>query len=232
MTAADLRPEVLAFALAMERKLRANDHKSHWRNCTLGYLRRRLRTEVRELMAALDAHRRTSLVADAADIANFCMMFADKVGGLWTAERAVAETDPESLPLDPLRAESAVDAALERAAGLDERLRYPDKERGLIPRRRRKKKSNGQAPAVPIAHVAPTVEPSALSRSVERLPFRHGAACDARHAQDSPCNDGLRTAASTTGTGARRYVCDRCGRDWHHYALRCSCGGEGQRQAE
>lgn len=90
-TAADLRPEVLAFALAMERKLRANDHKSHWRGCTLGYLRRRLRTEVRELLAALDACRRNQLVAtdreraalagavtdEAADVANFCMMLAD-----------------------------------------------------------------------------------------------------------------------------------------------------------
>lgn len=92
-------------------------------------------------------------------------------------------------------------------------------------RRRRPQKSNGQAPAVPIAHVAPTVEPAALSRSVERLPFRHAPACDARHAQTTPCNDGLREAARRASPPTtRRYECARCHREWPLYALACRCG--------
>ena len=94
MTAADLRPEVLAFALAMERKLRANDHKGGWGGCTTGYLRRRLRAEVRELMKAMDAVRHAqqrlfaspeqhaAVLDEAADVANFCLMLSDNHGAL------------------------------------------------------------------------------------------------------------------------------------------------------
>lgn len=48
-----LRPQVQAFAEAMEVKLRKNDHKGGWDECTTGYLTRRLRTEVRELIAQI-----------------------------------------------------------------------------------------------------------------------------------------------------------------------------------
>lgn len=48
-SAADLRPQVLAFALAMERQLRANDFKGGWEDCYPEELLRRLREETLEL---------------------------------------------------------------------------------------------------------------------------------------------------------------------------------------
>lgn len=76
-----------------------------------------------EADAAFIAHARADvprLLADrAARIAERDALLADAL--------RPAETDPE--PLDPLRVESAVDAAIERAAGLDERIRYPDRDR-------------------------------------------------------------------------------------------------------
>lgn len=77
--AGNCRPEVLAFAGEMERKLRQNDHKLHWRECALPYLRSCLDGEVAELRAAnsLDAIR-----AEAADVANLAMMIADQQGAL------------------------------------------------------------------------------------------------------------------------------------------------------
>ena len=50
-----LRPEVQRFAELMEVKLRENDHKGGWDECGNGYLKRRMRTELRELFAAVDA---------------------------------------------------------------------------------------------------------------------------------------------------------------------------------
>ena len=68
-----LRPEVAAFARAMETQLRKNDWKGHWRHCTGTYLFNRLRGEVNELSRASTADR----LKEAADVANFAMMIAD-----------------------------------------------------------------------------------------------------------------------------------------------------------
>jgi NTP pyrophosphatase (non-canonical NTP hydrolase) len=83
----DLRPEVAAFAEVMERKLRENDHKDHWRYCTGTYLFNRLRGEVNELARAKTADER---LAEAADVANFAMMIADN------AKRRQAAPKPEN----------------------------------------------------------------------------------------------------------------------------------------
>ena len=97
-----LRPEVQRFAELMETKLRENDHKSHWSERTDGYLRRRLRMELRELMAAMDQLRRLdvkfwkqeatepaafkaariAVTRETVDVANFAMMIADNSGGM------------------------------------------------------------------------------------------------------------------------------------------------------
>lgn len=83
----ELRPEVEAFAQAMECALRANDHKPGWKNDAPSALIDRLYQEVRELdrtpMAAPDA-----VLKEAADVANFAMMVADVCGGLRRATRA------------------------------------------------------------------------------------------------------------------------------------------------
>jgi hypothetical protein len=49
LTIADVRPEVLAFALLMERELRINDHKGGWKNDTARGLVRHMVEEAHEL---------------------------------------------------------------------------------------------------------------------------------------------------------------------------------------
>jgi len=90
------RPVVRWFAAAMEVELRTNDHKGGWDDCTLGYLAKRLREEVDELVAAAteghvnanvgdEGYRRAPwteadaarVLSEAADVANFAMMVAD-----------------------------------------------------------------------------------------------------------------------------------------------------------
>jgi NTP pyrophosphatase (non-canonical NTP hydrolase) len=81
------RDEVLWFAKCMEKKLQANDHKGHWSNCTLAYLKRRIREELSELERAVPrdgfysfytSEEVANIVSEAADVANFAMMIADK----------------------------------------------------------------------------------------------------------------------------------------------------------
>jgi NTP pyrophosphatase (non-canonical NTP hydrolase) len=87
------RPEVVAFADAMERELRANDHKGGWRDDHHDDLMSRLSDELLELQQALDLSRGKSaayypnnpngptwqsvVLSEAADVANFAMMIAD-----------------------------------------------------------------------------------------------------------------------------------------------------------
>lgn len=68
---------VREFAASMEAKLRANNHKRHWRLCSLGYLRARLSQELAELDEALADGDPYLVLGEAADVANFCMMIAD-----------------------------------------------------------------------------------------------------------------------------------------------------------
>lgn len=102
-----LRPKVVAFAQAMERKLRKNDDKGGWSHCGTGWLLGRLLEEVYELadLARVDAvtlgmlgivvdrvrrfqptmkaHAAVETIRDeAADVANFTMMLTDVCGGL------------------------------------------------------------------------------------------------------------------------------------------------------
>ncbi len=72
-----LRPEVLAFALAMEKRLRENDHKGGWHEASDQYLLRRLYEEVIELQWALAEPQEDNVIREAADVANFSMMLAD-----------------------------------------------------------------------------------------------------------------------------------------------------------
>lgn len=89
LTLADCRPEVLAFALLMERELRANDHKGGWKNDNLFNLLERAQEELQELEDVLSPGTRASLAdwrsqvaSEAADVANMVMMVADVSGAL------------------------------------------------------------------------------------------------------------------------------------------------------
>lgn len=86
--AGDERREVRWFAERMERKLKKNDYKGHWRNSTFGYLRERLDQECRELHRLFKGRFGTpkytpieaeKIVSEAADVGNFAMMIADNV---------------------------------------------------------------------------------------------------------------------------------------------------------
>lgn len=72
------RPEVEWFADAMERKLRDNDHKRHWTHMSMQYLSMRLTQERKELYRAVADGDAEKVLAEAADVANFAMMLADK----------------------------------------------------------------------------------------------------------------------------------------------------------
>jgi len=78
-----LRPEVAAFALMMEDRLRAHDHKSGWHRCAVGHLFGRLLDEAAELHHAIDGDFGVGdSDEEAADVANFAMMICDNLGGL------------------------------------------------------------------------------------------------------------------------------------------------------
>lgn len=73
------RPEVVWFADAMERKLRENDHKRHWLTLGMQTLSMRLTQEREELRSAVASGSASVTLDEAADVANFAMMIADKV---------------------------------------------------------------------------------------------------------------------------------------------------------
>jgi NTP pyrophosphatase (non-canonical NTP hydrolase) len=80
-----VRPEVARFAELMEQKLRANDHKGHWRGSSLSYLIARLREECGELIDAVLYEEDSTpghITEEAADVANFAMFIADVAGAL------------------------------------------------------------------------------------------------------------------------------------------------------
>ena len=73
-----MRNEVIEHASRMEERLKENDHKGGWLTCSFEYLVRRLREEVDELDTALNWDSSDDPIAEAADVANFAMMIADK----------------------------------------------------------------------------------------------------------------------------------------------------------
>lgn len=88
-----VRPEVLAFALAMEERLRANDHKGGWSKDHPLALYKRLLEEAIELRTEVEVNLwrvtgpsgdedRTHVRHEAADVANFALMIADVCGAL------------------------------------------------------------------------------------------------------------------------------------------------------
>jgi hypothetical protein len=69
----------------MRAKLEANEHKGSWRRTPTYLLMRGLRDELEELADALIANTPEAVVKEAADVANFALMIADRA----RANRAV-----------------------------------------------------------------------------------------------------------------------------------------------
>ena len=80
--AIDLRTEVIKFANAMENKLKENDYKGGWKNCSAKYLVNKLDEEVGELMSAICDETPHKILHEAADVGNIAMMIADIYDGL------------------------------------------------------------------------------------------------------------------------------------------------------
>lgn len=81
-----LRPAVIEFAKSMEKKLKENDHKVHWSECSLDYLILRLGQEQIELIEAVEEFKknpnkktRLAVIQESADCGNFSMMIADNM---------------------------------------------------------------------------------------------------------------------------------------------------------
>lgn len=74
-----MRLTVLWFALQMEKQLRKNDHKGGWENEPTIHLLHRLEEEFVELGDATEENGADAetVVAEAADVANFAMFIAD-----------------------------------------------------------------------------------------------------------------------------------------------------------
>lgn len=73
-----LRPALRRFAEQMELKLRDNDHKGGWKECSNNYLLKRLLEEYQELLKTLAPGGLSFYTTDeAVDVANFAMMIAD-----------------------------------------------------------------------------------------------------------------------------------------------------------
>lgn len=101
----ELRPEVLAFAVAMENQLRRNDWKGGWQGDDTIFLFPRITEELDELRGACFGlyQNRDRVLPEAADVANFCMMVAD-VAGCLSKDGVSVQTPLQSAALDALAA--------------------------------------------------------------------------------------------------------------------------------
>jgi NTP pyrophosphatase (non-canonical NTP hydrolase) len=81
------RPEVIAFADAMEAKLRVNDYKGGWKHSPTAWLIARLIQEVGELAVSIAGDFDEDVLYEAADVANFAMMIVDRNGLLLQEEK-------------------------------------------------------------------------------------------------------------------------------------------------
>lgn len=76
----EIRKPVENFARAMENKLRKNNHKQHWSECSTDYLLHRLRGEVMELEEAIFEGKSYEEIKDeCTDVANFAMFIYDNL---------------------------------------------------------------------------------------------------------------------------------------------------------
>ncbi len=73
-----MREVVKWFAEQMEAKLQKHDDRGGWHQCEQGWLLVRLTDEAVELMEAIKKSDREAVISEAADVANFAMMIADK----------------------------------------------------------------------------------------------------------------------------------------------------------
>ena len=84
------RKVVQDFAIEMEKRLKDNDYKGHWKDCSTFYLVNRLNQKVKEVEKALSLYcihcersyneNKGNIKEKCVDVANFAMMIADNEG--------------------------------------------------------------------------------------------------------------------------------------------------------
>lgn len=75
-----MRLQVQWFAEQMEAKLKENDHKGGWEDCSIDYFLERLEEEVKELYYATETpNNAENIIREATDVANFALMIADVI---------------------------------------------------------------------------------------------------------------------------------------------------------
>ncbi len=72
-----MRKEVRWFSELMEKKLGDNEWKGGWKDLNNPHLLKMMLDEWHELLNAVTSDDKDSIVEEAVDIANFCMMIAD-----------------------------------------------------------------------------------------------------------------------------------------------------------
>jgi len=79
----ELRPVVQAFAEAMEEKLRKNDHRGVWDHTDYEYIWCDINRHLGKMTFSIHIGRdKGKILADAADVANLCMILCDILGVL------------------------------------------------------------------------------------------------------------------------------------------------------
>jgi len=73
-------PALHTLVRRMLEKLEANEHKGGWESCDTQWLLDQVRGEIEELIVAWEEGTADEVLSEAADVANFVMMFADNVG--------------------------------------------------------------------------------------------------------------------------------------------------------
>jgi len=74
-----MRKEVAEFAESMEARLVEHEYKGGWQECSIDFLISQLRLNVAHLQIAIHAGAsKERLIKQAADVANYAMMIADR----------------------------------------------------------------------------------------------------------------------------------------------------------
>jgi hypothetical protein len=83
----EIRPELAAFAKAMETRLKENSHRGDWRTFNFYYLAACLTANLGHMIRAFQADKPDAVLQSATDTANYAMMISELYGNLAARKR-------------------------------------------------------------------------------------------------------------------------------------------------
>ena len=83
----EIRPELAAFAKAMEHRLKENSHRGDWRTFNFYYLAACLTANLGHMIRAFQADKPDAVLQSATDTANYAMMISELYGNLAARKR-------------------------------------------------------------------------------------------------------------------------------------------------